>query len=44
MRLFVVIIWVSKSNAKKVLKTLDEFGFSSLGLKEEDFLEPGYST
>ncbi|MEN8216920.1 MAG: hypothetical protein ABFS56_11230 [Pseudomonadota bacterium] len=35
-------IWVSKNNAKKVLKTLDEFGFSSLGLKEEDFLEPGY--
>jgi hypothetical protein len=24
------------------LKTLDEFGFSSLGLKEEDFLESGY--
>jgi hypothetical protein len=35
-------IWVSKNNAKKVLKTLDDFGFSSLGLKEEDFLEPGY--
>jgi len=35
-------IWVSKNNAKKLLKTLDEFGFSSLDLKEEDFLEPGY--
>lgn len=37
-------IWilVNQINAKKVLKTLDEFGFSSLGLKYEDFLEPGY--
>jgi len=35
-------IWVNQSNAKKVLKALNEFGFSSLGLTEEDFLEPGY--
>ena len=37
-------IWIliSQNNAKKVLKTLDEFGFSSLDLEEEDFLEPGY--
>ena len=27
-------------NAKKILKALDEFGFSSFGLKEEDFKNP----
>ncbi len=26
-------------NAKKIIKTLKEFGFASLGLTEEDFLE-----
>ena len=37
-------IWilVNENNAKKVLKTLDDFGFSSLDLKEEDFLTLGY--
>jgi hypothetical protein len=27
-------------NAKKILKTLEEFGFSSLQLSENDFIEP----
>ena len=32
-------IWVDmgRDNIKKVLKTLDDFGFSSLNIKEEDF-------
>ncbi|MEW5940490.1 MAG: hypothetical protein AB1750_12545 [Chloroflexota bacterium] len=35
-------IWVemSRENAAKIVKALDEFGFASLGLKESDFLEP----
>ncbi len=34
-------IWIERSeeNAKKVLKVLDAFGFSNVGLKLEDFLE-----
>ena len=34
-------IWIetSSDNAKKVIKTLRDFGFESLGLKEDDFLE-----
>lgn len=35
-------IWINENNAKNMKKALDEFGFSSLGLKEEDFLVPGY--
>jgi len=33
-------IWIelSKENASHILKTLDQFGFESLGLKEKDFL------
>jgi hypothetical protein len=27
-------------NAQRILRALDEFGFSSLGLKAQDFLEP----
>ncbi|MBS1249777.1 MAG: hypothetical protein MAG431_01361 [Chloroflexi bacterium] len=34
-----VWIWVNSENAKRVIKTLKDFGFASLGLKEEDFLE-----
>lgn len=32
-------IWINPENARKVVKTLTDFGFSSLGLKEDDFLE-----
>jgi hypothetical protein len=35
-------IWINENNAKNMKKALDEFGFSSLGLKEDDFLAPGY--
>jgi hypothetical protein len=35
-------IWIERSpeNAAKVVKALEQFGFASLGLKEEDFLTP----
>ena len=35
-------IWIelSQTNAKNLVKALDQFGFDSLKLKEEDFLEP----
>ena len=33
---------MNEENAKNLLKTLKEFGFSSLGLKKDDFLSPGY--
>jgi hypothetical protein len=35
-----VWIEISPDNAKKMVKALDQFGFTSLGLKEEDFLVP----
>ena len=35
-------IWVNEENAKNLVKSLEEFGFSSLQLKEDDFLTPGY--
>lgn len=28
-------------NAKRIIKALDDFGFGSLGLTKEDFIEPG---
>ena len=36
-------VWIAsdKENASRIIKALDDFGFASLGLKEEDFLEPG---
>lgn len=36
-------VWIelSPDNADNVLKALEEFGFGSLGLKPEDFLEGG---
>ena len=36
-------VWIAsdKENAARIIKALDDFGFASLGLKEEDFLEPG---
>ena len=35
-------VWVNQENAKNLVKTLEDFGFSSLDIKEEDFLSPGY--
>lgn len=35
-------VWVDKENAINIVKVLKDFGFSSLDLKEEDFLSPGY--
>ncbi|MEA3440436.1 MAG: DUF6036 family nucleotidyltransferase [Chloroflexota bacterium] len=35
-----VWIRVNPENAAKMVKTLQDFGFESLGLKEDDFLEP----
>ena len=35
-------VWVNEENAKILVKTLKEFGFSSLDLKKDDFLSPGY--
>ena len=35
-------IWLDKENARNILKALKGFGFSSLDLKEDDFLSPGY--
>jgi predicted nucleotidyltransferase len=35
-------IWLDKKNAANIIKTLHDFGFSSLDLKEQDFLTPGY--
>jgi len=36
-----IFIKSDKENAKKVLKTLQDFGFGSLKLTEDDFLESG---
>ncbi len=35
-------VWINKNNAKNILITLRDFGFSSLDLTEDDFLNPGY--
>jgi predicted nucleotidyltransferase len=35
-------VWVDKKNAENIIKTLHDFGFSSLDIKEEDFMSPGY--
>jgi hypothetical protein len=32
-------IWVNSGNAERLLKALHDFGFESLGLKIEDFME-----
>jgi hypothetical protein len=34
-----VWIWIDSDNARRMVKTLADFGFGSLGLKEDDFLE-----
>lgn len=35
-------VWIDRTptNAKKLIKALEQFGFSSLGLEEKDFLKP----
>ena len=35
-------IWIliEKANAEKILKTLDDFGFSSIGITEKDLINP----
>jgi len=33
-------IWLARKNAQNLLKVLDDFGFGTLDLKEEDFLNP----
>jgi len=35
-----ILIEPSKSNSKKIIKALIQFGFKNLGLKEEDFMKP----
>lgn len=35
-------LWLNKENAQKIIQTLHDFGFSSVDLKEDDFLTPGY--
>lgn len=36
-----VWIWIDQQNAENIVRALDEFGFGSLGLTPNDFLEPG---
>lgn len=35
-------VWIAsdEENAARIIRALDDFGFSSLGLKAEDFLQP----
>ncbi len=35
-------LWVDSGNAKKIITTLDEFGFKSLGLSLDDFMTSGF--
>ncbi len=39
-------IWIaiSERNAAKMIKVIESFGFASLGLEKEDFLQKGYVT
>jgi predicted nucleotidyltransferase len=39
-----ICIKMSEENAEKLLRVIDEFGFSSLGLKKNDFLKPDLIT
>ncbi|MFN0035119.1 MAG: hypothetical protein ACKVUS_08635 [Saprospiraceae bacterium] len=34
-------IWLSESNAERMLKVISDFGFSKMGFELEDFLNPG---
>lgn len=33
-------VWLDRDNASKIIAALDEFGFGSLGLSVDDFVEP----
>jgi predicted nucleotidyltransferase len=35
-----VWLWVDPTNSKKIVSALNDFGFDSLGLTEQDFLNP----
>ena len=35
-----IFVGLRSENAQKILQTLSDFGFSDLGLTENDFLEP----
>ncbi len=35
-------VWIDRENARNIISSLTEFGFSSLDLNEDDFLTPGY--
>lgn len=35
-------IWVDNLNAKNIIKSIEQFGFSSLNLNTNDFLKPDY--
>ena len=35
-----VWVWAEPTNAQRIVRALDEFGFSGLGLTEEDFSSP----
>ena len=35
-------VWVNEENAKNLVASLEQFGFSSLDIKVDDFLTPGY--
>ena len=35
-----ILVMPTAENAKKIIKALDEFGFGSIGLTEEDFQKP----
>ena len=33
-------VWLNEANVKNLLRSLDAFGFGSLGLSAEDFMNP----
>jgi predicted nucleotidyltransferase len=35
-----VWLWLNEQNAAQMMKALEQFGFGSIGLKAEDFIEP----
>ncbi|WP_300011451.1 hypothetical protein [Pseudonocardia sp.] len=36
-----VWVWIDQANVRRLIEALDDFGFGSLGLTDEDFGEPG---
>lgn len=37
-----VWVWAERDNAKRMMKALDEFGFKSADLSEDDFVKPDH--